>query len=36
MHLIGNKPQITFLAVDGDGQIWMPENGQIVRLLINN
>ena len=36
MHLIDNKPQITFLAVDGEGQIWMPENGQIVRLIIGN
>lgn len=30
------NPQITYLAVDGNGQIWVPEKGECVPLKIEN
>ena len=32
--LIEKNPQVSYLAVDGKGQVWAPENGECVRLNI--
>jgi thiamine biosynthesis lipoprotein len=34
--LMEKNPEITYLAVDGNGQIWAPEKGQCVQLKIEN
>ena len=35
-ELIEKNPQITYLAVGPDGKIWIPEDGQIVELIIES
>jgi thiamine biosynthesis lipoprotein len=35
-QMLEKNPEITYLAVDGQGQVWIPENGQCVRLIIEN
>lgn len=34
--LIEKNPELSYLAVDRDRQVWIPENGDCVRLMIEN
>ncbi|MEI7847599.1 MAG: FAD:protein FMN transferase [Chloroflexota bacterium] len=35
-ELIVKNPEVTYLAVDGTGQVWIPENGECVHLILDN
>ncbi len=35
-ELLEKNPHITYLAVDQDGKVWIPEDGQIVQLIIES
>jgi len=34
--LMEKNPQVTYIAVDGNSQIWVPENGECIRLKIES